>query len=210
MANQDKPFGLRPLRYASSGAPYTGGGTKYAIPAAYATALFVGDPVVKVATANTAVIETGTERHEIGTLMEINKATAGDNNPIVGVIVDFEPIATSLDGAPQSAASTAGVAVVADDPDLIFEIQADGAVGAASVGLNAVTIFTHAGDTTTGLSGVELDTTSDAPAADASNQLLIVGLSKDPNNQDGSAANTNVEVMISRHQHRPIDGILGV
>ena len=208
MANQDQPFGLRPLRHAN-GRPYNGASTKYAIPALYGTALYVGDAVVKVATANTTVIETGTEIHQIGTLMEVNVATAGDDNPIVGVIVGFESISTDLESL-YSPATEAGVALVADNPDLIFEIQADGIYGAASVGLNAVLIYTHSGDTATGISGAELDTSSESPAADAPFQLLTTGISKDPNNNDGASANTNLEVMISRHQNRPIDGILGV
>jgi len=96
------------------------------------------------------------------------------------------------------AASTERVLWVADDPDLMFEIQADGTLTADSMGLNAVLIATHSGSTVTGLSGIELDTTSDVPAADASNQLLIHRLSPRTNN-DLASANAVVEVTINNH-----------
>src|SRR5690606_25327210 len=145
----------------------------------YATALYIGDPVVKVAGGSNAaaVSAPGAGSFGIGTLPSVEKTVAGDvdgaTKAITGVIVGFAALPGDL-GKNYNPASTERIAFVADDPDLIFEIQADGAVPAASMGLNAVFIMTHAGSTYTGLSGVELDTTSDTPEANASNQLLIV------------------------------------
>ncbi len=88
------------------------------------------------------------------------------------------------------------------DPTVIFEIQAcSGAILAnTTVGLNAVLIFTHAGSTVTGLSGMEMDSgASDAPAADASNQLLIMGFGDRPDN-DISAVNGIWKVLINLHR----------
>lgn len=206
MANQDAPFGLRPVR-SLSGAPYNGAANKYYIPASYGTALFIGDPVIKSGTSNTALVQSGNETHAIGTLPEINRATAGDGNAITGVIVGFEPDPANRSRI-HNPASTERVALVADDPNLLFLIQADGTVAAASVGLNAVLIYTHAGSTATGYSGVELDTTSDVPAADASNQLTIQAISKDPENSDVGSANVNVLVKIN--QHTESDNVLGL
>mgnify|MGYP006137790821 CR=1 FL=1 len=47
MANVDRPSGLKPVRH-KSGAPYNGAANPYFIPSGYATALYVGDPVVKL------------------------------------------------------------------------------------------------------------------------------------------------------------------
>ena len=187
MANSDTPFGLRPIRH-KSGAPYNGAATPYYVNSGYGTALFIGDPVIKVAGgSNTAAMEVpGGGTFGIGTLPEIEKATAGDGNRITGVIVGFSPLPSNLEHK-HNPASTARVAYVCDDPDMVFEIQADGAVPAASMGLNAVLIYTHAGSTYTGLSGVELDTTSDVPAADASNQLLILRASNREGNDTTAA-----------------------
>lgn len=192
MANTDTPFGLRPIRHRN-GAAYNGAANAYFVPASYGTALFIGDPVVKTGTANTAAVN----GFAAGTLPEINKATAGDGNAITGVIVGFQADPDNL-GRTYNPASTARVVYVCDDPDVVFEIQADGAIAAAQVGLNAVLIYTNAGSTATGRSGAELDTTSDVPAADASNQLTIQRIVDRVDNEAGSAF-TKVEVKINNH-----------
>ena len=194
MANVDAPFGLKPIRHRN-GASYNGAANKYYVPSTYATALFIGDPVIKTATSNTSDVDGG---NQPGTLPEINKATAGDGNAITGVVVGFGPNRDDL-SKQYNPASTERVVLVADDPDLVFDIRDDGAAALAetSVGLNAVLIFTESGSTTTGLSGVELDTSSDAPAADASNQLTIQRLSDKPDNAVG--VNAVWEVKINNH-----------
>lgn len=206
MANLDAPFGLRPVRY-KSGAPYNGAANPYYIAAAYGTALYIGDAVIKVAGgSNAAAFEApGAGSFGIGTLPNIESATVGDGNRITGVIVGFGADPSALDKQ-YNPASTERIAWVADDPALIFEIQADGAVPAASMGLNAVLIATHAGSTTTGLSGMELDTTSDAPAADASNQLLIV---KAVNREDNDTTITHAKVEVMINQHTENQGTVG-
>jgi hypothetical protein len=104
----------------------------------------------------------------------VTTATVGDGNPITGVVVGIEPLITDL-SVNYRVASTTMVVKVVDDPDVVFELRANGAItAAASVGLNAVLIGTG-GSTATGLSSQQLDTTSDVPDADASNQLLILG-----------------------------------
>lgn len=198
MANPDTPMGLVPVAYRS-GAPYNGAANPYYIPAGYATALFVGDPVVITGTSNTAEVSfPGLGTRNIGTMREINKATAGDGNRTTGVIVGFAASPAAGLDQQYSPASTEGVAWVADDPNIVFKIQADGAVPAASMGLNAVFIFTHAGVTSTGRSGVELDTTSDAPAADASNQMRIIGAVDEPDN-DTTLTHAKVLVVLNNH-----------
>jgi len=212
MANVDSRFGLRPVRYRG-GAPYNGAFRAYYIPSSYGTALYIGDPVVKTGTSNTAAVTFPGGFYDIGTCPEINKATAGDGNRVTGVIVGFAPLPSDL-GKQYNPASTERIAYVCDNPDVVFEIQADGAIPAASVGLNGVFIYTHAGSTATGLSGVELDTTSDAPAADASNQMLILGAVNRPDN-DTTLTHAKVEVMLINHTEAhgntaAGDGILGV
>lgn len=206
MANDDSPFGLRPVRH-KNGAPYNGAVNPYYIPASYGTALFIGDPVVKTGTSNTAkVSEPSAGDFDIGTLPEINKATAGDGNALTGVIVGFSADPSNLDKQ-YNPASNERIAYVADDPDLVFEVQADGAIPAASVGLNAVLIYTHSGSTTTGLSGVELDTTSDAPAADASNQLTIL---RAVNKTDNDTTLTHAKVQVKINNHTEAYGAIGI
>lgn len=209
MANPDTPFGLRPLRH-KSGAAYNGAVNPYYVPSTYGTALFIGEAIVKTGTSNTAVVSApGAGEFAIGTLPEINKTAAGDTNRSTGVIVGFAANPTNLEQA-YKPASQERIVFVCDDPDVVFEIQADGAIPAASVGLNAVLIDTHAGSTATSLAGTELDTTSDAPAADASNQLLILRAVNRVDN-DTTLTHAKVEVLINQHtENQGTVGTLGL
>lgn len=196
MANSDTPFGLRavghPLGLSKARI------RPYYVPATYATALFPGDPVVKTGTANTTEVSApGLGTVPVGTMPEVNKATAGDDNAITGVVV---AVAANPDNLSRryGAASTERVVFVNDDPMTEFEIQADGAIAATQVGLNAVLIYTNTGSTATGQSGAELDTTSDVPAVDASNQLTILGVVPRADNEAASAY-TKVRVRINNH-----------
>jgi hypothetical protein len=195
MANADTPFGLRPLRH-KSGAPYNGSFNVYHVPSSYATALFVGDPVIKTSTANAAAVSApGAGDFPIGTLPEINKATAGTTNRITGVIVGFAPDPDGL-GRIYRPASTSRIAYVCDDPDVVFEIQADGEIDADQMGLNAVLVYTNAGDTNTGRSGAELSTGT-APATTVGFQLQMKRLVNRQDNEAGEFA--KVEVVINTH-----------
>lgn len=198
MANIDASFGLRPIK-RRNGASYHVAPTPYYIPAAYGTALYLGDPVVKTGESNTAeVVVPGSGKFAPGMLPVVAKATAGDGNALTGVIVGFAAMPNDLTKI-YNPASTARVALVADDPDLIFQIQADGAIAAAQVGLNANLIFTNSGSTVTGWSGVELDTSSDAPDTDASNQLTILRVADIEGRNGLGTAWTVVEVRINQH-----------
>jgi hypothetical protein len=206
MANEDRPFGLRPVQH-KSGQPWNGAFRPYYVPSTYGTALFIGDPVTLTGTSNTAVVTApGAGKFGIGTLPEINKATLGDSSSdaerVYGVIVGFAPSSSTLD-LKWNTASTARVVYVADDPDLLFEIQANGAIPAASIGLNAIMIADHSGSTVTGLSGIELDTTGTAPAADASYQLLIRGA---VNREDNDTTITHAKVLVQISVHGWMQG----
>lgn len=212
MANIDAPFGLRPVKM-SNGSEYVGGGVPCFVPSSDGTALYRGDPVIFAGTANAVVVPAtgstgGAKGFDIGTLPVVTRATNGDDNRITGVVVR---IGSDPDDDSRSAyrkASTDAVVWVEINDEVLYEIQADGAVTEASVGLNAVLIGTG-GSTVTGLSSVELDTTSDAPAADASNQLLIVGISRDPMRNDTTASNTAVYVKLNRLT-QDVDQVLGI
>jgi hypothetical protein len=207
MANVDSPFGLKPVRHMM-GVPLAATIRPYYISASYGTALFIGDPVLRYSDGSnaTAVSAPAAGSFPIGTLPEVRKAAATTNTPITGVIVGFAANPSNLDQK-HNPANTERIAYVCDDPFMVYEIQADGAVAATSVGLNANLIFTHAGSAVTGLSGVELDTTSDVPATTATDQLKIIRLVNREDNDTG-ASHVKVEVMINRPSQFPgVDGI---
>lgn len=186
MANVDTPFGLRPVQHRN-GAPYNGSANQYYIPAAYATALFIGDPVVRTGAVNTARVGA----YPVGALPIVAKATAGTTNPITGVIVGFVSDAQSTLHNP---AFTERIALVCDDPEVLYEIQADGVLTPADVGLNAVLIYTNAGNTVTGQSGAELNTTGTVPATAVGFQLKIKRFA---NRDDNDMAATKAKVLVT-------------
>lgn len=195
MANKDASFGLKLVGHML-GAPYSARVRSYHIKSDYATALGVGDPVVVTGTSNTAVVSSGLEKHGIGTLPDIAKATAGDGNKIVGVIVGFEPIVRSST-APYNPASTERVAKVCDDPNALYAIQCDGSTAVTDIGLNANVVYTNSVSTYSGLSGAELN--SATVATDATFQLKILGSADIPGRNTMGSANPVVLVKINNH-----------
>lgn len=191
MANADTPFGLIPIKNA----PFNEiPKNYYYIPSSYATALFIGDPVVKTGTSNTVAVTTAGRLFNPGSLPEINKATAGDTNKITGVIIGFLANPSDL-SKNYNPASTERIAIVADSPLQEFEIQEESAgspLAATSVGLNANLVYAESGSTATGLSGAELDTTT--PATDATFQLKILRLVDAPENAIGQHAKWRVKI----------------
>lgn len=209
MANTNAPFGLRPVR-RFDGSPWTGQARHYYIPSGDSNNYFIGDPVDIVGDSNDAEVVVVGGTFPPSTLSEIGLATLADGNKCIGAIVGFAP--TNRDSPIYGAASTERVALVADDPDLIFEIQDDGATAltADSVGLNAI-MQSGSGSTVTGRSAYVLDTNGTAPSADASNMLIIHALSKRQGNS--LAVNAVWEVLINMHRYRATgdgDGGLGI
>lgn len=196
MANADTPFGLRAVGHPM-------GLSKariraYAVASDYGTALFPGDPVIKTSTANAAEVSApGVGTMPAGTMPEVVKATVGTTNRITGVIVGVAADPDAL-GRRYIPANTGGIVFVNDDPLTEYEIQADGAISATQIGLNAVLIYTNAGSTATGQSGAELDSgTTTAPAATVGFQMAILGIVPRPDNELG--ANAKCRVRINQH-----------
>lgn len=193
MANVDSAFGLMPVRYAS-GAPYTGACNRYYVPASDGTALFRGDPVILAGSADANGVP------------DVTRATAGSAGRITGVVVGVVNDA-SITGKHRPA-STAGYVLVADDPNLLFEIQDDsvgGNLAATDIGLNA-DLASGTGSTVTGLSGFELDTSTKATTATL--QLRIEGLVQRPDVEVG--ANTKALVRINLPTQTGAAGSTGV
>ena len=202
MTNSNTPMGLRALK--NSGGEQDN--NYYYIPATYATELYIGDPVVKTGTANTANVVAGQREFAAGSLPEINKATAGDTNPLTGVIVGF---LTNFDNTSRAynPASNEAVAIVADNPNQEFFIQEETAgtpLAATSVGLNANLVYAEAGSNVTGISGAELDTTT--PATTATFQLKILRLFDSVDNALGQHAKWVVKI----NNHTDANAVAGI
>jgi hypothetical protein len=187
MANPDTVRGLVPVGYVG-GAPYNGAFREYSVAAANGVAIFVGDPVT---TAGVGTAQTINGK----VMLDVVQAATGD--VITGVVVGVKPdVATSL---PYRAASTLRVLYVADDPNLIFEIQevsGGTALTANDLGLNADFVV-GTGSTTSGYSGVELNNVGEAGTNTL--DLKLVGFKNAPNNAIGEHAKWLVR--INRHRH---------
>lgn len=197
MANPNAPFGLRPVRYAS-GAPYNGACNSYFATGA-SGAIYIGDPVHLNGTSNTAAVQ----GYDIGTLTGCAVATAGDAQTIHGVCVGVLPV--TRDSTTYRATSTDRIIQVADDPNLIFEVQIDTAStdwAVTDVGSFA-NLLAGTGSTITGLSGMTGDTSDGPDATDGSNQLFIVRASSRVGNAVGEYAVW--EVMINQHGYATND-----
>lgn len=197
MANVNKAFGLRPL--AKLGSNYNSDGdTQYKIASGTATAIFQGDTVTFGVSGG---VSTGF----------IVKHTPGDPN-ILGVFLGCsytdptskKPVWRNY--YPGSITASDIVAFVVDDPNAQFLVQASGVAGVTAIGQNANLVQTVAGNTTTGVSGLELDTGSLA-AASALN-VKVVGVTTDPSNSDLTAAYADLIVIINEHLYRgPTAGV---
>ena len=184
MANKDASFGLKPVR-EMGGAPYSGGQSRYRIAANYDTNIFQGDLVMQVT----------------GGVVEIH--ADGGTVPIVGVFngcmytdpVSSEQIFSNYYPASTNASDL--IAFIHDDPNTVFEIQANAAFPVADLFGNFDVIYTNAGSTKTGIAGAELDVTTGATTAGL--PLKAIDISQDPDNSDVGSANTNVMVVIQNH-----------
>ena len=180
MANQDAPFGLRPVRTSISSQQQN----RYRVANNYGTAIFQGDLV--------ALDPNGT----------ITRVAAGGTGLILGVFNGCEYTdpttgkATFTNSYPGLVAADDIMANVIDDPNATFEVQSDGTFAAADIGGN-FDILATAGDTTSGISREELDQST--IAATATLPLKAIDVSQDPENSDTASANGNVIVKINNH-----------
>ena len=177
MANVDRPNGFKPVRYAN-GAPYNGAFERMIAQ----ENVFMGDLVEPVTTG----LLIGD-----GGYQEVARAETGD--PIVGVVVGWEPNPADLSLLYHASSATRCVYVARID-DLILEAQNDAAMSYTHVGLN-VDFVVAAGSTTTGASNMEVDSTTEATTNTL--DLRIVGFVDSPQNET-TAANAKMLVKVNR------------
>jgi len=187
MANTQRVNGFRPVKHLN-GSPYNGQFNIYEVVAGDGTALMVGDLVKTDAGTATDVYPTCI-RH--GTTGEVTSGLA------LGVVIGFVVDPTNLNTPQYRAASTKRYAMVADSPDLIFDVQ-DGATTPTTrtlIGMNCGFMAT-AGSTVTGASGMTTGTTTATTTVTL--PLKIVGIVNSPDNE-AAAAYQRLLVMINQH-----------
>lgn len=199
MANQGSTgFGFRPVMNAN-GATYHGVARPYYVPSSDATAIYIGDPVVRPAAggSNTAKIKSSNEvggaaDFAAGTLPIVTRATNGAGNAITGIVVRVGYDPAEYGGRVEyRKASTEAVVWVIDDVDVLFEVKMSGAMASTSVG-GTVSVTGTGGSTITGLSAATLNSASIQTAAGTTEQFRIIAVSRDPLNNDLSSNNAHV------------------
>ena len=185
MANKDAAFGLRPSRMMG-GAPFSGGQSRYRIASGYSTKIFQGDLVKQVTGGG------------------IERAAASSTVPVVGVFngVQYTDPTTGeqvfANHYPGSISASDIIAFIVDDPNVVFEIQADEQFPVADLlGNFDVIDQSTTGDTASGRSNMELDVSTGATTTTL--PLKAIDISQDPDNDDVASSNTNVLVVIQNH-----------
>lgn len=195
MANTDAPFGFIPAGNAY-GSPHSGSVRRYYIGTGDTNNLFIGDPVALSGSGATD-----------GTPGIVRATAGGGSSPgdgPVGVVVGFENLTSDNLSRTYRPASTAMYVLVNDDPNTVYMIQEDSdsaTLAVTDIGLNANFII-GTGNTTTGVSAVELD--SNTAATTATLDCRILGLLKRPDNEIG--ANAIWLVKLINHPHLSLEG----
>jgi hypothetical protein len=182
MANTDAPFGFRPSGKVG-GNPDNGALTEQKIKSDYATAMFQGD-LVKFASGYINIAASGDPG-----LMVFNGLKYDDSSTNKPTFKNF------FDG---TALGVEGEVFVYDDPYQVYEVQGDSATALtqAMVGTFFDHHLEHAGNTTTGISGQEIDV-SDSGATLTGAKLL--GFSQEPDNSIGTHAVCKVYLADAAH-----------
>ena len=175
MANADTPMGLVPIG-SLNGAPFNGRLTKYYIPSTDTNSAYYIGTLVKPAGSADAD----------GIMSVTGNVSTGD--AVLGPIVAVEPV--TRESTIYRENSTERYVWVADDPDTLFLVQDDAASTptAAIVGNAAdLTGFTS-GSTATGRSSTEISMASVTDSGDGTEDVIIKGLHRTPDNTIGDNA----------------------
>jgi hypothetical protein len=154
MANVEAPYGLRPINLIG-GQAYAGSTRQIKIESGYDTDIFFGD-IVAVDAGGTIVKVEATG--EDGTT---NAFPAGVVGVFMGCTYTEPTLKYKLNAQYWPADTVAGdaMAYVCDDPDALFQVQADGSLDQDALGKN-VSVIQNAGSTATGNSAVAADAAS--------------------------------------------------
>jgi len=198
MANKDAAFGLRPVGKLGSSVNNSGT-TKYRIADNQAGAIYKGD-VVFVGDGSDAGTGVTPAAGYIGPVAAGNICSVGVFNGCF-YIDPTSKKPTWSNYYPGSINITVGTidAFVYDDPNMLFEAQASGTLTYATVVNNNIDILYGAGSTVNGQSKTEL--ASAITASGATDMLVVIGISEDPENNDAASANSNWIVRFNEHRY---------
>ena len=193
MATTATPYGFKPLNHVG-GTPYAGAVRHIKIASGFGTNIFNGS-IVNIVAAGTIEVVT-----DLG--------SNGDQFPagVIGVFVGCtytDPTSknkTFSNHWPTGTVASDAMAYVVDDPQVLFQVQADATVAQTALGANAplaAVQSTSTGDTTTGNSTTALDADEVTTATVA---FRIVDFVESPDSTVGDAF-TDLIVKFNAGQH---------
>jgi len=189
MANKDAAFGLRPIGKVGQNRDNQGL-SEYSIAANDSTTIYFQDPVKP--TAAGTIDQGAAGGNIIGSLNGVFYTDPTDSKP------------KWKNHYSQVNASDI-VAFVADDPYERFEIQSNNTAASAQTDVfNNADIALGAGDSANYVSKAVLN---NATLSTNSAQLKIIGVSKDPDNNDITSGYVNWVVMINEHNLKVTTGV---
>jgi len=187
MANQDAAFGLRPLKTIGQQDDSTGM-SSYFIDAGEASPMYQGSLVGSPATGTGYV-----DIQAAGLVLNLGAFWGcfyNDPTTLKPTFKNYYP------GAITPPSSKDIEAFVYDSPYQMYEVQSDNASASAQADIfKCADIAGVSGSTLNGVSSMELGDST----LGASGQLKIIGVSRDPKNNDITAANVNWRVQVSEH-----------
>jgi hypothetical protein len=192
MATTAAPYGLKPVNLIG-GQPYAGSTRQLKIASGYAANIYNGTIVSIVAAGTVEIVTTigsAASPFPAGTIGVFVGCSYTDPNTKQKLFSQYWPTGTVASDA---------VAYVVDDPDVVFQVQADGTMAQATLGANAplaAVQSTSTGSTTTGNSNVALDATVVTTAA----AFRVVDFVDAPGSAVGDAY-TDVLVKFNGTQH---------
>jgi len=177
--NTNAPNGLRPVKYINGG-DYEGRVTQYAIASGYATAIGRNDPVAVLADGTIGIGVAGSQCRGVLQYVEFYSTDGTFNRQ------NNWPASTTVK------TGTVPLAFVADDPNLLFDVQeTDGSSGAgtplALADRNLNINFVIGAPNTAGISTTSINNTTENTTSTLN--LKIIGLSDYPGNAVGNYAN---------------------
>ena len=183
MANASSTgFGMKPVKMAGQSANTAGLG-EYPV-AASSSAIYNQDLVAMATSGFAAVAAAGTEQL-LGSLNGVFYTDASTSKPTFQAYLLGSNTASDI------------VALVNDAPHQVYEVRSNNAGASAQTDVgNTADISYSAGATPNYISKTTLD---DATLATASKQVKIVGVSRDPDNNEIGSANVVWRVVISEH-----------
>ena len=187
MANQDAAFGLRPLKTFGQQDDSTGM-SSHKISPGDTTVIYQGTLVGSPATGTGYIdLQTAALVLNLGAFWG---TFYNDPTTLKPTYKNYYP------GSVTPPSSGAVEAFVYDSPVQMYEIQSDNASASAQTDIyKCADIAGVSGSTENGVSSMELGDSS----LGTTGQLKIIGVSRDPKNDDLTAANVNWRVMINMH-----------